>query len=321
MTKQRPASLNGSLLVKKGQAQPSVTASTDPVSKKTSRFPVPESVAELPLVHTPPIGDLYGRPKDKDVDKSPPEVETPKAGGTSVIIPSTAGEDQEGLAAPEEDTGPAPEPRLVFLLPALSWRLLLSVLLASVMGLSAWYLMSTSENGGTQRLASVGPIEEAGPAGAAETAGAISPPPSGINTSPKASANTSKSTMKPSDFEAEAEASGGATLKASLKAPVPTAKPKAASTSFASTGSNASRYAIQLLATKSAEAGRQAWTRISRKHNGQLGGLSLDLQTVTLQGRGKFVRVRAGPITGKQAAVNRCKALSSAGQDCLVVKF
>ncbi len=321
MTKQRPASLNGSLLVKKGEAKPSVAASTDPVAKKVSRFPDPETIAELPLVSTPPIGDLYGN-ADKDETEKPLATAAPAARSEPTVSApvdkepqapiSTPTVQQEDRVAPAENSDPAPEPRLVFLLPRPSWRFVVSAVLAGVMGVSAWYLMSTSENEGTQRLASVAPADEAASAATGENPGAISPPPSGIN-KPHADAKTPENAANPAP-----EATKPAVTAA--KPPVPSAKPKP-STPAATVASSSPQYAIQLLATKSAEAGREAWAQISSKHSNQLGGLSLDLQTVTLQGRGKFVRVRAGPIDGKQVAINRCKALSSAGQDCLVVKF
>ncbi len=312
MTKQRPASLDGSLLVKKGQAKPSVAPTTDPVAKKVSRFPNPETISELPLTNTPPIGELYGTkppqttepdpaPAARAPDISPPELEAETS--TPISAPVASQEDRATLDEPVEDE--TPEPRLVFLLPRPSLRTILSLLLVAVMGGSAWYLMSSSDTAGTQRLASVGTTEETVPAVADESASAISPPPSG--------AVSSKTLPPPSK-----SASSGSAQSDAKNAPVPSKKPALVTKVSTSSGP---QYAIQLLATKSTAAGQSAWNQISAKHGAQLGDLGLDLQTVTLQGRGTFVRVRAGPIAEKQVAVSRCKALSAAGQDCLVVKF
>ena len=331
MTKQRPASLKGSLLVKKGQAKPSVAPTTDPVAKKVSRFPDPESIGDSPLISTPPIADLYGIAKEEPIipDGQPLVTAAPAARNQPPVTAPPETENQTPLSAPRVDqddravapveNDPAPEPRLVVLLPRPSVKVILSALLIAVMGVSAWYLLNSTENTGTQRLASVGPVEEAttpsalsGPA-----ASAISPPPSGINAAPATPSASEQSKGSSPGGTAETTSAQPASTATASAPPVPEAKPKQSAASSASDP----QYAIQLLATKSTEAGRAAWAQISKKHSQQLNGLTLDLQTVTLQGRGKFVRVRAGPIDQKQVAVNRCKALSSAGQDCLVVKF
>ena len=312
MTKQRPASLDGSLLVKKGQAKPSVAPTSDPVAKKVSRFPNPETISELPLTSTPPIGELYGNkpsettepdpvPAARAPDVSPSELEPTKTAPISAPVASQ--EDRATVETPvEEET---PEPRLVFLLPRPSLRTILSLLLVAVMGASAWYLMNASDNSGTQRLASVGATEEAVPAVTSDGASAISPPPSGA---------VSSKTLPPPSKSSPIES----LQTTPNNAPVPSEKPAVVTKVSTNSGP---QYAIQLLATKSTAAGRSAWDQISAKHGDQLRDLALDLQTVTLQGRGTFVRVRAGPIGEKQVAVNRCKALSAAGQDCLVVRF
>ena len=313
MTKQRPASLDGSLLVKKGQAKPSVAPAVDPVAKKVSRFPNPETISELPLTSTPPIGELYGTKNSEETEPDPaPKAQAPvvtppedvQESAAPISAPIASQDDRAAPEPPVEDDADTPEPRLVFLLPRPSLRTVLSLLLVAVMGASAWYLMNSSDNSGTQRLASVGATEEAAPPEQTDTASAISPPPSGAVSSKTPPPAKSSSARSPQT--------------AAKKAPVPSEKPALVTNVSASSGP---QYAIQLLATKSTQAGRSAWDQISAKHGDQLGDLGLDLQTVTLQGRGTFVRVRAGPIGEKKVAVSRCKALSAAGQDCLVVRF
>ena len=253
-----------------------------------------------------------GRKKPAAPEPAPapraPEVTPPELEAESDAPISAPVAHQDDRAAPDEEPAEddAPEPRLVFLLPRPSLRTVLSLLLVALMGASAWYLMNSSDDAGTQRLASVGATEEAAVSPATgDTASAISPPPSG--------AVSSKTLPPPSKTSQPASAQS-----TSKNAPVPSEKP--ALVTKVSAG-NGPQYAIQLLATKSTSAGRSAWDQISAKHGDQLGDLGLDMQTVTLQGRGTFVRVRAGPIDDKKVAVSRCKALRAAGQDCLVVRF
>lgn len=319
MTKQRPASLDGSLLVKKGQAQPSVAPTTDPVTKKVSRFPDP-NVDVPPLTSTPPISELYGTGSSNDEPLEPTFKTQDQAADIEPTEPQSAlpnVANQNTLTGEEDDKAvdDAPEPRLVVLLPRPSFRTLVSLLLVSLMGFSAWYLMTTSENTGTQRLASVSVSDDAA-IGDENSASAISPPPSGI-----ISEATVDSTGAPQTIAAKTGTKAGSSSGSSTNTPVPEAKPVSVVATSSTTTNSAPQFAIQLLATKSTQAGEAAWKQISAKHKAQLDGLGLDLQTVTLQGRGKFVRVRAGPIAERKLAVNRCKALSSAGQDCLVVRF
>ncbi len=323
MTKQRPASLNSSLLVKKGQAKPSVT-SPEPVEKKEPRFPDPDAVSALPLTSTPPISELYGKDSSADLKAetatAPPlqalareEAATPKREPVAPLTANAPGPDapreEHGTANSEPDT--APEPRLVVLLPRPSLRFVFAAILMAVMGVSAWYLFTGSENG-TQQLTSVSPTaQDVTTRGNIPEASAISPPPSGIS-SPSAKPGNSKS--------GQAAKSETITPANSAAAPIPSSKPTSP-TAPAAVAAAGPRYAIQLLATKSEAAGEAAWTQIVSKHGTQLDGLSLDLQTVTLQGRGTFVRVRAGPIAERNVAAERCSQLSAAGQDCLVVRF
>ncbi len=307
--------MDGSLLVKKGQAKPSVgPVATDPASKKVSRFPNPETIADVPLTSTPPIGELYGSPEPKvsaPAPRSEPvEPVVPSANNEQspeTVSPLTAQPNNETAGTDEEVT--PPEPRLVFLLPRPSLRLILSLVLIGVMGASAWYLMNSPDTVGTQRLATIGPAEDAASDSLPAAENAISPPPSGAGVT----TDRIKTAPKARDPAVNDTAAKPAASASNPSTPIPSGKPGAAASDR--------QYAIQLLATKSLEAGQAAWTQIFRKHGDQLDGLSLDLQTVTLQGRGEFVRVRAGPISQRQVAIDRCKALSSAGQDCLVVRF
>ena len=79
-------------------------------------------------------------------------------------------------------------------------------------------------------------------------------------------------------------------------------------------------WRIQIASMFTPEAAEQAWASLQAKHKDLLGALSLDIRKATIEGRGTFYRVRAGPLDGRQAAAALCSALKARKQGCLVVQ-
>ncbi len=82
----------------------------------------------------------------------------------------------------------------------------------------------------------------------------------------------------------------------------------------------AQAWRIQIASMRTPEAAEQAWARVQAKHKDLLGALSLDIRKATIEGRGTFYRVRAGPLDGRQAAAALCSTLKARKQGCLVVQ-
>lgn len=105
-----------------------------------------------------------------------------------------------------------------------------------------------------------------------------------------------------------------------------TAKPttKVASSTPAKTTAVAVRPAgkinrIQIMALSSEDAARTEVSRLQKRFPEKLGSLTFWISKVTLEGRGTFYRVQAGPVTGTQAQ-ELCKLLKSNNLGCIVVR-
>ena len=55
------------------------------------------------------------------------------------------------------------------------------------------------------------------------------------------------------------------------------------------------------------------------KHADLLNGLNQDIQKADLGAKGIYFRLRFGPFGSRKDATEKCSALKSAGQDCVVV--
>ena len=110
-----------------------------------------------------------------------------------------------------------------------------------------------------------------------------------------------------------------------------TAEPQASTTSVAAPAAGAAEaddaekfaagsFRVQLASLRSEQAARDSWTQFKSKSPHLLGSLSPEITPVDLgDGRGRFYRLRAGPITGRADADKLCQALKAASQDCMVV--
>lgn len=100
-------------------------------------------------------------------------------------------------------------------------------------------------------------------------------------------------------------------------APATTATTTAPATTQTAT---AGSYRVQLVALKSEDAAKSAWTNFQKKYPDLLDGLSLNIVKIDLGGNGIFYRVQAGPLTDRAAANDLCGKLGQRGQSCIVIK-
>jgi len=72
---------------------------------------------------------------------------------------------------------------------------------------------------------------------------------------------------------------------------------------------------VQLGAWRSEEEAGAGWNKAVARAGGLLEGLSPHIVAAELPGRGRYYRLRVGPVTGSAAEL--CAALSARGQDCI----
>ena len=77
---------------------------------------------------------------------------------------------------------------------------------------------------------------------------------------------------------------------------------------------------MQLVALKSEDAAKTAWTSFQKKYPDLLKDLALNIDKIDLGGNGIFYRVQAGPLADRAAANDLCGKLGQRGQSCIVVK-
>lgn len=109
---------------------------------------------------------------------------------------------------------------------------------------------------------------------------------------------------------------------AATKTPVPdksTVTAKAA-TPEQSRKSGSGRYQVQLLAGRSADEVRSAWTKLKAKNSDLLGPLSPTLAPTQLGDRGTYYRLRAGPLESEAKARALCDRLSGRGASCIIIR-
>jgi type II secretory pathway predicted ATPase ExeA len=79
-------------------------------------------------------------------------------------------------------------------------------------------------------------------------------------------------------------------------------------------------YRVQVGAMRTAEAAQEEWQRMERQYADLLGGLHYSVFAVTLNDRGTFYRLQAGPIANGAEAERLCGELKRRGEQCIVVK-
>ncbi len=116
--------------------------------------------------------------------------------------------------------------------------------------------------------------------------------------------------------------SGPLDLTAAASQPQPAAPTEVASlpaaTEAAATSGGAGAY-VQLSSQRSEEAARSAFASLQRKYPSILGAASVDIQRADLGSKGVYYRARVGAPT-RNAAVELCEQLRSAGGDCLIAR-
>jgi cell division septation protein DedD len=117
-------------------------------------------------------------------------------------------------------------------------------------------------------------------------------------------------------------AASNATTTAGSAATTTAAPATTATTTAPSTTQTAAAgsYRVQLVALKSEDAAKSAWTTFQKKYPDLLKDLSLNIDKIDLGGNGIFYRVQAGPLADRAAANDLCGKLGQRGQSCIVVK-
>jgi cell division septation protein DedD len=148
----------------------------------------------------------------------------------------------------------------------------------------------------------------------------LTPPPATVPaTSPATTGAATTATTATNN--ATTTASSAATTTAAPAAATPTTAPATTQTAPATTQTaTTGNYRVQLVALKSEDAAKSAWTNFQKKYPDLLNGLSLNVVKIDLGGNGIFYRVQAGPLTDRAAANDLCGKLGQRGQSCLVVK-
>jgi hypothetical protein len=153
---------------------------------------------------------------------------------------------------------------------------------------------------------------------------ATQPPP----VAAPASVTTQPPPARPVSTQGAAPAQGTPTQTAQLQAPPPAARPLASPLATpqpapaappATTVAAATGVRVQLAAVRSQDAANAEWQRLVRA-NPELAALKMSAVPVTVEGKGTFWRVQAGPIGGNEAAQRLCQALKSRNQGCIVVR-
>lgn len=82
----------------------------------------------------------------------------------------------------------------------------------------------------------------------------------------------------------------------------------------------ADSFLIQIAALRSAEAARQEWLRLSKKHEDLLGSLKLTVVRADLGTKGIYFRLRAGPFMNRETAKSTCLSLAQRKIGCMVIR-
>jgi len=143
----------------------------------------------------------------------------------------------------------------------------------------------------------------------------LTPPSAAVPaTNETASAGTGASASTTAATTAPAAATQPATAQPSTTQPATQTQP--AATQTAAAGS----YRVQLVALKSEEAAKSAWSQFQKKYPDLLKDKELTVIKIDLGANGIFYRVQAGPLADREAAADLCGKLDQRGQSCMVVK-
>jgi hypothetical protein len=99
------------------------------------------------------------------------------------------------------------------------------------------------------------------------------------------------------------------------RAPLPPRKPEGALAAIDPA------FVVQLASVKTRDGAMQEWAKLRARFPELLADKKLTLDETELQGRGRVVRVRAGPFANLRGASDFCADIAAGRQDCLVVRL
>ncbi|MDH3196087.1 MAG: SPOR domain-containing protein [Hyphomicrobiales bacterium] len=109
-----------------------------------------------------------------------------------------------------------------------------------------------------------------------------------------------------------------------LAAPAETDQPRVtASTPLTATepaATGQSGYVVQVSSQRNADQAQAAFADMQRRYRSILGGFKANIQRADLGARGTYYRVRVGPMASRNAALQICEQLKSAGGSCFVTR-
>lgn len=79
-------------------------------------------------------------------------------------------------------------------------------------------------------------------------------------------------------------------------------------------------YKVQVASFRSKSDAEKEWKNLSRKHPKLIGSYKNYIVAKNIEGKGLFYRLQIGPFNNDAEANKACKALKSAGINCLIVK-
>lgn len=118
-----------------------------------------------------------------------------------------------------------------------------------------------------------------------------------------------------------AESEAGEAESGTQVAVIPQPKPEAAPAPPAPSqqaAAAAGGFRVQLAAVSDPAAARTEWSRLQGRFPDALGSLSLQVEPVEVEGKGKLYRIQAGPLPSREKADSLCSELKGQGQPCIV---
>jgi hypothetical protein len=79
-------------------------------------------------------------------------------------------------------------------------------------------------------------------------------------------------------------------------------------------------YQVQIIAARSEDAAKTAWSELKGKHPELLGSLSASVSRKELSDRGTFYRLRAGPFDSEAKAKALCGKLAGGNVSCVIIQ-
>ncbi len=161
------------------------------------------------------------------------------------------------------------------------------------------------------------PAEIAGDSGASQTpeAAAVPTPPASAPTE-AAAPKLEAAEVPPAKTQAPTKTETPAKTEAPAESQQAALPPAAETRPAAGDGG----IFIQLGSLSNKEGVPKEWARLQKAFPDFLGDMKLAVQSVTLEGRGTFHRIQAGPLPNRGTAEEMCAFLKDAKQACIVVK-